>query len=164
MDMLHQQQQQQCNQKQTKPKPFLIVFEGINTAEKTNGSVILADALANMGYNVSLHNDLSMSNCLTQPALPDLFRASVLALSNRDLVHTRATYLILSARRQILINDIRSNLADGNIVIVDRYILSDLAYGSARGHDMDWMKSIETSEGEATSASFIIPDLTFLWM
>lgn len=52
-------------------------------------------------------------------------------------------HLLFAANRWEKYNEIRARLRAGDVIIIDRYTESNLAYGAANGLDPDWLAGLE---------------------
>ncbi|MCO4756046.1 MAG: dTMP kinase, partial [Bacteriovoracaceae bacterium] len=107
---------------------LFISFEGIEGSGKTTQITTLKHALENQGYKVTL---------LREPGgtpFGEKMREAILS-SEENISPVAEACLMAASRAQLLEKRIVPLLeTPGNIVIVDRYIDSSLAYqGSARG-------------------------------
>lgn len=109
---------------------LFIVFEGLDGAGKTTQIQRLATALQQEGYTVI---------CLKEPTdgpWGQKIRQSVLQHGRQVDPADELTWF-LEDRRQDVEQNIRPALAQGQIVILDRYYFSTMAYQGALGHDPD---------------------------
>lgn len=70
----------------------------------------------------------------------------------------QASQLLYAANRWERAADIRGWLAEGQTVVVDRYIASGVAYGAAHGLEMAWM--LEVERGLPTANLTLLLDIT----
>ena len=129
-------------------KGFLVVFEGIDGAGKTTQANLLYDALVKKGL------------CVVKSKEPtdSIYGQKIrkLAMGERDISDPQTEYnLFLNDRRVHVENFIKPALKKNNIVILDRYYFSTIAYQGALG--MDPMKIKADNEKFAP-----IPDFVFL--
>lgn len=125
--------------------PF-IVFEGLDGSGNSTQSFALKEWLSDKGYEVYLTKEPTdgLIGCLIRGILRKEIKVDEETLS-----------LLFAADRMLHIkNTVTKFLNDGVIVISDRYRLSNFAYQSAQGIDINWLKCLN----EKT----ITPDLTFL--
>lgn len=108
---------------------ILIVFEGIDGTGKTTQIQILADYLRNKGYPVTT----------TREPTDGIYGKKIRALySNRDnSTPEEELELFLDDRREHVELVIEPALAEGHVVLCDRYYLSTAAYQGANGFDPD---------------------------
>jgi dTMP kinase len=127
---------------------LLIVFEGLDGAGKTTQARKLSEQLQQAGYAV-----VSLKEPTDGPWGQKIRR---LAQEGRQGV-APATELawFLEDRRQDVIQNIRPALAHGQIVILDRYYFSTMAYQGALGCDSETIRQ----QNEAFAPR---PDLLFL--
>lgn len=129
---------------------YFISFEGIEGSGKTTQIKSLAEYLKNKGYNVT---------CLREPGgtkFGEKLREAILE-SETPLHPLSEALLFASSRTQLLSQMIIPKLKEEkNIVILDRYIDSSIAYqGFARGLGMNKVQEIHSS-----APLNIFPDLT----
>ena len=62
-------------------------------------------------------------------------------LQNKKPMGPELLHLLFSANRWELEENIKSKLNQGEIVIIDRYAFSGVAYSVAKGLDIEWCKS-----------------------
>ncbi len=120
---------------------LFISFEGIEGSGKTTQIKSLSDYLENKGYTVT---------CLREPGgttFGENLRQAILE-SDSPLHPISEALLFASSRAQLLSQIIIPKLRDDkNIVILDRYIDSSIAYqGFARGLGMKKIQEIHSSE------------------
>jgi len=106
------------------PKPFFIVFEGIDGSGKSTQAKILAHRLADSGIPVRL---------TAEPSDGPMGRM-IKSLKKRPAPEEEAR-LFTEDRRDHVERVILPALAEGRTVICDRYVHSSAAYQGARGLD-----------------------------
>ena len=116
------------NQRATPRRGLLIVFEGLDGAGKTTQLGLLDDYLRGQGYEVV---------CLREPTdgpwgqkLRRLMREG-----RGDVTPETELQWFLKDRRQHVTQRIRPALEGRQIVLMDRYFFSTMAYQGALGHD-----------------------------
>jgi len=70
-------------------------------------------------------------------------------LSGRRTYPVELQHLLFAANRWEKLEDIRSCLRAGKVVVVNRYTESNLAYGKANGLDTTWLASLENGMPKA---------------
>ncbi|MEW6218115.1 MAG: dTMP kinase [Thermodesulfobacteriota bacterium] len=108
---------------------LLVAFEGIDGAGKSTQIRLLASWLAEQGWPVTATREPTDGPCGRQ-----LRQA---ARSGRRLPLAEELALFLADRRQHVDEVLRPALANGRIVLTDRYYLSTVAYQGAAGGDPD---------------------------
>lgn len=133
--------------------PFFITFEGIEGSGKTTQIRRLSDHLRERGYQVVQTRE--PGGC----PIADAIRAILLDADNQALVPTAELLLYAAARAQHIEEVIRPALAEGCIVLCDRFTDATLAYqGYGRGLSL---RLIDQLNDVARGA--IEPDLTLLF-
>ncbi|HRD01749.1 MAG TPA: dTMP kinase [Candidatus Saccharicenans sp.] len=126
---------------------LFIVFEGIDGCGKSTQVELLAKKLRRRGKKA-----LTLSEP-TAGRWGQKIRES--ALDKDSLSPVEELELFIKDRKEDIKNNIRPALQSGQIVILDRYFYSTLAYQGARGLDMD--------EIRAKHNKFVIrPDIVFI--
>jgi len=125
---------------------IFIAFEGIDGAGNTTHSRLATEWLKNMGFDVILTKEPSPDGRIGQ-----LVRSYL----RDEYAHPAIDALLFAADRvehvyKVVLPAIRS----GKIVISDRYLESSIAYQSAQGLDVEWIKNINKFA--------IRPDLTII--
>jgi dTMP kinase len=129
-------------------KGFLVVFEGIDGAGKTTQANLLFEDLKRRGFDVVLSKEPTDS----------IYGRKIKKLANaeRDLTRPLEEYQLFVNDRKIHVeNVIKPALARKQIVILDRYYLSTIAYQGALGLDPNKIRT----ENEAFAP---IPEIVFL--
>jgi dTMP kinase len=126
---------------------LFVTFEGIDRSGKSTQARMLCDALGDRALHVREPGGTPVGErvreMLKDPALEMGLRTEAL--------------LFAAARAELVDGVIRPALADGRIVVSDRYLDSSLAYqGDGRGLDVDEL------EGFNRHARELVPDITFL--
>ena len=138
--------------KYKKNNGYLITFEGIDGSGKTTQAELLYSHLRESGYH---------SNLFREPggtAVGEKIRSILLDPSLSEMTPLTELFLYLAARVQITSQLILPALEKGDIVIMDRYSDSTVAYqGFARDIGVD---AVHRLNEIATSG--ISPDLTFI--
>ena len=115
-------------------KGVFIVIEGLDGSGKTTQANLLAKKLSEK------HKVL----CTAEPSqgkIGSFIRSGCLYEEKR--LPTEAEALLFAADRiEHMQNEIAPSLAEGKIVICDRYIYSSLAYQGSVGLSLDWIKTI----------------------
>ncbi len=131
---------------------MFITFEGPDGSGKSSQVASLAEYLDKQGFNVLVTREPGGT------AIGDQIRTILSDLGNEEM-HPRAeTLLFLAARAQIVEQVILPALAEGRVVLCDRYADSTLAY-QGYGHQHD-LRQIQTLLDFATGG--LKPDLTLL--
>jgi dTMP kinase len=113
----------------------LIAIEGIDQAGKRTQAHLLANRLRRIGKAVSVWS------------FPD-YRTPVGKMLGAYLrgsvrVDLHSVHLLYAANKWEVIDKLRTRLAHGEVVIVNRYTPSNLAYGVAHGLSYDWLLPLE---------------------
>jgi dTMP kinase len=131
---------------------FFLTFEGIEGCGKSTQARRLADSLRAQGFDVVLTREPGGTAITAQ------IRA-LLADPASKLDPTAELMLFLADRAQHVASVIRPALAEGKVVLCDRYCDSTLAYqGYGRGHDLAWLEDLNRRASHGVE-----PDLT-LWI
>ena len=131
---------------------MFITFEGPDGSGKSSQVASLAEYLDKQGFKVLVTREPGGT------AIGDQIRTILSDLGNEEM-HPRAeTLLFLAARAQIVEQVILPALAEGRVVLCDRYADSTLAY-QGYGHQHD-LQQIQTLLDFATGG--LKPDLTLL--
>jgi dTMP kinase len=132
---------------------FFITFEGPDGSGKSTQVALLAEHLAGQGLAVYATREPGGTE------IGEHIRAVVHDLRHREM-HPRAEILLYSAARaQIVAQIIQPRLAEGAVVLCDRYADSTLAY-QGYGHqlDLDTLRAITLFATQG-----VRPDLTLLF-
>jgi len=132
---------------------MFITFEGSEGCGKSTQARLLHEHLSAAGYDV-IH--------VREPGgtpIGDQIRAVVLGMHNTDIDPTAESLLFSASRAQLVNQIIRPHLANGGIVICDRYADSTYAYqGYGLGRNLDDLRTVT-----AIATGGLIPDLT-MWL
>ena len=131
---------------------MFITLEGPEGSGKTTQARLLAEYLQKSGLSVHLTREPGGSS------IGDQIRKILVDHANTDMHPRTEILLFLAQRAQHVEQIIRPQLADGHIVICDRYRDSTLAY-QGFGHGLD-VHLLDTLNDFATGG--LQPDLTFL--
>lgn len=127
---------------------MFIVFEGLDGSGSTTQSALLAEKLEKEGRSTLLTKEPT-----SETPIGKMIRD---VLQHQWEASPEGLQLLFSAdRAEHIKSEIEPALANGKIVISDRYLLSTLAYGSLAVDDLAWLKSL--------NKHFRQPDLTFLF-
>lgn len=131
---------------------MFITLEGPDGSGKTSQVQPLAEYLRGQGYPVFTTREPGGT------AIGDQVREILMSLKNTGMNPRTETLLFCSARAQLVDEVIRPHLAQGDIVLCDRYADSTLAYqGYGHGNDLDLLRKVLNF---ATGG--LVPDLTVL--
>ena len=115
---------------------MLIVFEGLDRSGKTTQTKRLAFLLESLGIRVKKmrfpERDTEIGKMIS------------LFLENKKKMSQEFLHLLFSANRWELKDEIEDSLLQGQIVLIDRYAYSGIAYSGAKGMDINWCKSPDT--------------------
>lgn len=123
---------------------LFIVFEGPDGAGTTTHCKLLAETLRMEGRDV----------LLTAEPTDGPIGLGIRQLLKEGGVNGAALQILFTADRADHVEKIEQALKKGHVVICDRYIPSTVAYGSALGLDVRWLKEM--------NEPFRKPDLTLL--
>ena len=121
---------------------MFIVFEGIDGSGKSSVIARLKESLEASGRKVMVTAEP------TDSAVGKL-------VAETDGLNPETEALLFTADRAIHTERVKKWMAEGYDVISDRYFASTLAYQSAAGMDIGWLKAIN-------SKAIITPDITIL--
>lgn len=131
---------------------FFVSVEGLDGCGKTTQVGLLAQALAAAGRRVTVVRDPGST------ALGERVRDLLLEPSGEvPMDHWAETALFLASRLQLTAEVIRPALAEGRVVLSDRYLDSTLAYQGARG--IPWPELLDLHRRCGLNR---LPDLTLV--
>ena len=104
---------------------MFISIEGADGVGKTTQAKLLAEALGRQGYRVACFRDPGSTS------LGEALRELLLRRAEIPLGAMAEMLLYMAARAQLVEEAIRPALAEGSVVICDRYLLSNVVY---QGH------------------------------
>ena len=129
---------------------MFITFEGPEGSGKTTQSMMLGEALAGRDHTVMWTREPGGTSIAEQ------IREILHRPENQEMAPIAEILLYSASRAQHTVEKIRPALADGQIVLCDRYYDSTLAYqGYGRGLDLEMLRTITRF---ATGG--LIPNLT----
>lgn len=117
------------------PSGYLVGIEGIDAVGKNTQSIILSKWLSKKGVKTAR---MSFPDYCT--AIGKEIKSF---LSGRRTYPVELQHLLFAANRWEKSEEIKSHLEAGEIVIVNRYTESNLAYGMANGLDITWLANLE---------------------
>lgn len=125
----------------------IIAFEGIDSAGKETQVRLLAEFLSNKGFKVACEHlpryDKPIGELIGK------------WLRNEVTLSTEAFHILCEADKADFQDQINDYVQSGvEILLVDRYTLSNLAFGMAKGINVNWLDNIQ--------APLRKPDLTFI--
>jgi dTMP kinase len=131
---------------------MFITLEGPDGSGKTSQVCPLADYVHQQGYPVTVTREPGGTD------IGDQVRAVIMKMKNSAMHPRTETLLFCASRAQLVEEVIRPRLANGDVVICDRYADSTLAYqGYGHGRDLDQLRFLLDY---ATGG--LRPDLTLL--
>lgn len=131
---------------------FFITFEGIEGSGKTTQLLHLFDHLLSLGYQAVATRE--PGGC----PISDTIRRLLLNPENNKMASRTELLLYSAARAQHVVEFIRPALAEGKIVLCDRFSDATTVYqGAGRGLDMAQLATINQF-----AADGLIPDMTLL--
>jgi len=113
------------------PGGLFIVFEGIDGTGKSTQLHLLAEKLKQLGYAVVTTREPTDG--------PYGRKIRELFVDRTTVSHTQELELFIADRDQHVQEVITPALADGCVVVCDRYYLSTVAYQGANGLDIDFI-------------------------
>jgi dTMP kinase len=131
---------------------MFITLEGPEGSGKTSHIPALAEAIRQAGFEVLVTREPGGTE------IGDEIRSTLLSLKNTEMHPTTEILLFQASRAQLVNQEIRPALAEGQVVICDRYADSTLAY-QGYGHQTD-LETLTQIVEFATGG--LKPDLTVL--
>ena len=133
---------------------LLLALEGVDGSGKSTQTRLLAEGLRAMGLEVE---PISFPR-YEDPIFGDLIRRFLSGeLGPVDQVHPRLVALLFAGDRGAEAPNLRGALADGKIVICDRYFYSNVAYQGAKLEAGDEIESFERWLRELEFGHYAIP-------
>ncbi|MCD5383656.1 dTMP kinase [candidate division WOR-3 bacterium] len=133
-------------------KEFFITFEGIEGCGKTTQAELLYNYIQDKGFSSILTREPGGSD------ISERIREILLDHSSQDMVSLTELFLYLASRAQHTEKVIKPALAQGKIVLSDRYADASIVYqGDARGVSTTLIKQLNK-----TATGGLLPNLTFL--
>lgn len=126
-------------------KGYLVEVTGIDGAGKTTFVQALAERLQKE-YLVKTRKILAEGSAIT-----DMIYS---VLNGERSLEVTAMHLLFEAGKYEQQDYIVSDLAENDFVIMDRYRLENIAYGFAKGFDIDWMRDVQVG--------LLQPTITFI--
>lgn len=115
----------------------IVAIEGIDASGKETQTRMLFDKLRRLGYNVQTESFPRYNTKIGK-----LIKA---CLEGRIKLTDEAFHMLLEADRLDFKEVIEFNSSVGtDYLILDRYTLSNLAFGMARGLDLDWLIQLQS--------------------
>lgn len=111
-----------------------IAFEGIDQSGKRTQSRLLASKLRRAGYRVA---------SISFPDYTTPIGRRIRAYLGGSRLPAHAVHMLYSANRWERGEKISRLIEQGKVAIADRYTASNLAYGLARGIDLDWLLNLD---------------------
>lgn len=125
----------------------LIVFEGIDASGKETQAKLLANTLEELGFSV-----YSDSFPRYETEVGKVIKSH---LTGAIPLTDEGFHMLLEVDRQLFMGNLEKLESYGtDFMILDRFTLSNLAFGSAKGLDIEWLKNLQSKVRK--------PDLTFL--
>jgi dTMP kinase len=133
-------------------KPLLISFEGIDGSGKSTQCKMLYHELLDRGYGVHLYREPGGTT------ISEKIRDILLDRENVEMSPTTEMLLYFSSRNQLITEKVLPALNRGEIVLLDRFVDSTIAYqGYGRDLSLENIQKVaEVAIGDLT------PDLTIL--
>jgi dTMP kinase len=129
-----------------------IVFDGIDGAGKSTQIAMLRDHLISQGCSVCSARDPGATK------LGDAVREILLHREDIPLSMTSEMLLYMAARAQLVEEQIRPALAQGDVVLCDRFLLANVVYqGCAGGLDVETLWQV----GKIATGG-LLPDVTIV--
>lgn len=115
----------------------IVSFEGGEGSGKSTQIKRLSEKLRELGYRVELYREPGGSKISEQ------IREVILAKDNSDMSDRCEALCFAAARAQLLDEKIKKDLANGKVVLLDRYIDSNYVYqGMSKGLGLENIKNI----------------------
>lgn len=134
-----------------KNKGLFISIEGIDGSGKTT---LLTNLISKLNESKSVLSIREPGGTRVSEQIRDI----LLNQDNIDILPRTEAFLYATARIQLLEEKVKPALAEGKLVLADRYIDSTIAYqGYGRGIDIEFLKDLNH-----LCTGGIIPDLTIL--
>jgi dTMP kinase len=131
---------------------FLVTFEGIEGSGKSTQLELLADDLVAKGHPVLKTREPGGT------PIGNTIRAILLDPARAEMVPKAELFLILASRAQHIVEVIRPAIAEGKIVLCDRFVHATIAYqGYGRGLPPSFVESMARHAAES-----LRPRVTFL--
>ncbi|NOZ59512.1 MAG: dTMP kinase [Euryarchaeota archaeon] len=127
---------------------LLLAFEGIDGSGKGTQAKLLARWLRERGYEVFLTREP------TGGAIGRVLRRGL----STSCFLPRTEALLFAADRSEHLREIMEHLHEGRIVVTERYFYSSLAYQSAAGLELEWLRSINSFAPEADLVIYLDVD------
>lgn len=113
----------------------MVVIEGVDAVGKNTHSLLLSEWLRKKGVSETLISFPDYSTSIGKEISS--------FLSGGKRYPPELQHLLFAANRWEKKDEIKSRLRSGEVLVINRYTESNLAYGRANGLDIDWLASLE---------------------
>ncbi|MHB1907633.1 MAG: dTMP kinase [Nitrososphaerales archaeon] len=120
---------------------ILIAFEGIDASGKNTQSTLLHSKLRSMKLDAEYVSFPDYTTTIGQEIRS--------FLSGEKSYPLEARHMLYSLNRYEHKNQIENWQSEGKIIVINRYCVSNLAYGGASGLSIDWLRSLESQMPQA---------------
>lgn len=118
-----------------KRRGTLIAIEGIDQAGKRTQAKLLETEIRKRGVRVSIRSFPDYTTPIGK-----VLKAYLRRKARLDF---HSAHLLYAANKWEVVEELRDRIERGESLIVNRYTSSNIAYGSAHGLDVDWLRSLE---------------------
>lgn len=124
----------------------IVAFEGIDASGKQTQVKLLYERLLSQGFKVAVESFPRYQNPIGE-LLQKWFCKEI------DLT-TEAVHMLLEADRQDFMGELKFLDNEYDFLLLDRFTLSNLAFGVAKGLSLEWLRSLQSNIRR--------PDVTFI--
>ncbi|WP_260447788.1 dTMP kinase, partial [Listeria seeligeri] len=123
---------------------MFIILEGLDNAGKTTAAEIISEHFRNKGMSVYVSKELTTNVGII-----------IKELNRRGKLSSITKTFLFAADRQIRLEEFVKDSENYDIIIMDRYIYSAMAYRVAEGTDLNWVKVVNDNVKKSDLAYYI---------
>lgn len=128
---------------------MIITLEGVDRAGKSTQAAMLIEWMRSKGYTAE---SFEFPDYLT-PAGRRI--SEHLRAGDADL---RTLHALMAENRREKAGEIRRAIADAHVLVIDRYVESNLAYGAANGLEREWLAGLDAGMPKADAVILLDMD------